>query len=75
MMHETDKDDFYYKDKDGKDAARSHGCRWRNVSPRRCRLLRHDLLRMPASIEKNIGNIGLADLAKQTAGGVSIKPQ
>jgi hypothetical protein len=33
------------------------------------------LWRLPASIEKNVGDIGLADLAKQTAGGVSIKPQ
>jgi hypothetical protein len=30
---------------------------------------------LPASIEQNIGDVGLADLAKAVAGGVSVKPQ
>jgi hypothetical protein len=31
--------------------------------------------RVPSHLEKNIGDVGLADLAKAVAGGVSVKPQ
>jgi hypothetical protein len=31
--------------------------------------------RVPSNIEKNVGDIGLAELAKLTAGAVSVKPQ
>ena len=31
--------------------------------------------RLPEYIEKNVGNVGLAELAKATAGGVTVRPQ
>jgi hypothetical protein len=75
MAHAADKSEFYYKGKDGKDSLRS-------MPDVEEMYLREDAgyfimigWQVPANIEQNVGNVGLAELAKAAAGGVSVKPQ
>ena len=75
MAHLSDKDEFYYKGKDGKDLLRS-------MPDVEEMYLREDAgyfimigWRVPSNIEQNVGGVGLAELAKAAAGGVSVKPQ
>jgi hypothetical protein len=75
MTRQTQKDDFYYKDKDGKDSLRSMDAVGEIYFRDEAGAFVMIFWRAPASIEQNVGPAGLADLAKQTAGGVSVKPQ
>jgi hypothetical protein len=71
----SDKDDFYYKGKDGKDSLRSMPDVEEMYMREDAGYLIMIAWRIPANIEQNVGGVGLAELAKAAAGGVSVKPQ
>jgi hypothetical protein len=75
MMHLGAPTEFYYRDKGGKESYRSmdgiieaylheEGGYYVIVG-----------WRLPSNIEQNVGNAGLAELAKAVAGGVAVRPQ
>ena len=74
MVHGPEKDEFYYK-KDGKDTLQPMDAIDEMYHHEEAGVFVIIAWRLPASIEKNIGDVGLTDLAKAVAGGVSVKPQ
>lgn len=75
MGRATDKDSFYYKGKDGKDSLRPMDAIGEMYLREEAGYSIIVGWRVPANIEKNVGDVGLAELAKATAGGVSVRPQ
>ena len=75
MVHAASKDEFFYKSKDGKEAPQSMDDVEEGYV---CEMGGYAILvgwRVPSSIVQNVGNVGLAELAKATVGAVSVKPQ
>jgi len=75
MAHAADKSEFYYKGKDGKDSLQPMDCVGELYLREDAGFFVMIAWRVPSNIEKNVGDIGLAELAKLTAGAVSVKPQ
>jgi hypothetical protein len=75
MARELNKDEFYYKGKDGKDTLQPMDAVAEGYFHEEAGFFVMVMWRLPTSIEKNIGGVGLAELAKQTVGAVSFKPQ
>jgi hypothetical protein len=74
--HKSEKDEFYYKGKDGKEAPRPMDAVGEMYAREDGGAFIMIAWRVPASIQQNVGNnVGLAELAKAVAGGVSVKPQ
>ena len=75
MIHAPDKDDYYYKGKDGKEALRPMDAIGEMYLREEAGYFILIGWRVPANIEKNVGEVGLAELAKAVAGGVTVRPQ
>jgi hypothetical protein len=74
-IHAPSKEEYYYKSKDGKESLRQ-------MDDIEEAYLREEAgyfilvgWRVPSNIEKNVGNVGLAELAKAVVGGVSVRAQ
>jgi len=75
MAHGPDKDEFYYKGKDGKETLRPMDAVDEAYLREEAGYIVMVLWRLPSHIEQNVGDVGLVQLAKATAGGVSVRPQ
>jgi hypothetical protein len=73
--HGGGKDEFYYKGKDGKEAPRPMDAVAEMYAREDAGTFIMMAWRVPANIQQNVGNVGLSELAKAAAGGVSVKPQ
>jgi hypothetical protein len=68
-------EEFYYREKGGKESFRSMPCVLEAYIHEEAGFSVVIIVRAPSSIEQNVGNVGLAELAKAAAGGVSVRPQ
>jgi hypothetical protein len=75
MAHSSDKGDFYYKDKNGVETLRPMDEAEEMYVHEDAGYFVFIAWRVPSNIEQNIGDVGLAELAKAVAGGVTVKPQ
>jgi hypothetical protein len=76
MMRVTlPQEEFYYREKGGKESTRSLPCLVEAYVHEEAGFSVALIWRLPSMIEQNAGNVGLTQLTKPTAGGVSIKPQ
>jgi hypothetical protein len=71
----VEKDEFFYKSKDGKEAPRPMDAVGEMYAREDGGTFIMIGWRVPANIEQNVGNVGLAQLAKAVAGGVTVRPQ
>lgn len=73
VSHESDKDDFYYKQKDGTDKLQSMAAVGDLYIREEAGYFVFLAWRVPSSIEKSVADVGLAELAKAFAGGVTVR--
>jgi hypothetical protein len=67
--------EFYYKDKAGQESYRPMDAVYEMYTHEEAGFSIMIVWRVPSNIEQSVGKIGLASLAKATAGGVSVRAQ